>query len=169
MMEILDEASALLDQSSGVIGLLESIEISHPKWDKVYRFIVNSNESAVLTHEDGSSYFYEYAPITITRSADAETLEQELNFIFADLGDTIPRLIDAFINDEVIDLPVLSYRAYIIGSYENPIFVVRDLEIETINRDWQGVRVDAKAPSLNDSGNGEVYNASSDPSLIGFY
>lgn len=168
-MEILDEASALLDQSSGVIGLLECIEISHPKWDEVYRFVVNSNESVVLTHEDGSSHLYEYAPITISRSADAETLEQELNFVFADLGDTIPRLIDTFIDDEAIDLPVLSYRAYIIGSYENPIFVARGLEIETINRDWQGTRAGAKAPSLNDSGNGEVYNASTDPSLIGFY
>lgn len=168
-MEILDEASALLDQSSGVIGLLESIEISHPKWDKVYRFAVNSNEPVFLTHEDGLSYLYEYAPITISRSSDADTLEQELNFVFADLGDTIPKLIDTFINDEFIALPILSYRAYIIGNYENPIFVVRGLEIETINRDWQGTRADARAPSLNDTGNGEVYNTSNDPSLIGFY
>lgn len=168
-MEILDEASALLDQSGGAIGLLESIEISHSKWDKVYRFAVNSNESVILKHEDGSSYLYEYAPISITRSADADTLEQEISFVFGDLGDTIPKLIDSFINDEVIEFPILSYRAYLIDSYENPIFVARNLEIEKINRDWQGTRADAKAPSLNDSGNGEVYSVSTDPSLIGFY
>ena len=47
--------------------------------------------------------------------------------------------------------------------------MARNLEIEKISRDWQGTRADAKAPSLNDSGNGEVYSVSTDPSLIGFY
>lgn len=168
-MEITDEMALLLDQSSGVIGLIESLEISHPKWSQVYRFVVNSNESMTLRDEYGESHTYDYSPISVTRSADADTLEQEITLFFADVGNVVPWLIDAFINDDRITLPIVTYRAYITENYANPIFVARDLEIESVSRDWQGTRCDAKAPSLNESGNGDVYNASSDPSLIGFY
>lgn len=168
-MEITDEMLSLLDQSSGVIGLIECIEISHSKWPSVLRYVINSNEPLILTHEDGLSFPYTYAPIAITRSSDSDTLEQELTFSFGDLGDTVPQLIDLFIHDEVIELPIVSYRSYITGKYSSPIFVARNLELESISRDWQGTRGDSKAPSLNESGNGEVYSASTDPSLIGFY
>ena len=168
-MEIIGEASQLLDQSSGAIGKLECLEISHPKWPKAYRFQISSNQDVTLTHEDGLSYLYEYAQITISRATDSETLEQEVTFFFGDLGEIVPNLLDYFINDEEFDLPVVTYRAYIMDKYSSPIFVARGLELDSITRDWQGARSDAKAPSLNEYGNGEVYNATDDPSLKGFY
>lgn len=168
-MEVTDEMALLLDQSNGVIGLVESLELSHPNWSQVYRFVVDSGESIVLHNENGEAHTYDYSPITVSRSSDSDTLEQEITLFFADVGNVVPWLIDAFINDESIVLPLVTYRAYITDNYTNPIFVARDLEIESVSRDWQGTRCDAKAPSLNESGNGDVYNASSDPSLIGFY
>lgn len=168
-MEITNDIELLLDQSNGAIGLIECLEISHSKFDKVYRFVINSNFDMNMRHEDGNIYTYTYAPIQITRSVDADTLEQTITFFFAELGDVLPRLIDLFIDDEDIELPVLSYRAYVTDSYDSPIFVTRNLLITSITRDWQGSRVDSEAPSLNENGNGEVYSASTDPSLIGFY
>lgn len=160
---------SVLDQTAGPTGLIECIEISHSKWPSVLRYVINSSEAMMLTHEDGQSFEYIYAPIKVSRSTDEDTLEQELSFSFGDLGETVPALIDLIIHDEEIELPLVSYRAYLIGQYDSPIFVARDLELEKVTRDWQGTQGDSKAPGLNDSGNGEVYSASTDPSLIGFY
>ena len=169
MIEITGEIESILDQSSGAIGKIECLEISHPKWSQVYHFQITSNDNVTVKHENGESFDYEYAQMTISKATDSETLEQEITFFFGDLGEIIPNLVDTFINDEEIVLPLVSYRAYLMDSYESPIFVARDLEITGISRDWQGARADAKAPSLNESGNGEVYSVSLDPSLIGFY
>lgn len=168
-MEITAEMSSLLDQSAGPTGLIECIEISHSKWPAILRYVINSSEPMVLTHENGQAFEYVYAPISITRSSEEDTLEQELSFSLGDVGETVPLLIDLIIHDEEIELPLVSYRAYLIGQYDSPIFVARDLELENVTRDWKGTQGDSKAPGLNDSGNGEVYSASTDPSLIGFY
>lgn len=168
-MEITTEMLSVLDQTAGPTGLIECIEISHPNWPSVLRYVVNSTESMILTHEDGQSFEYSYAPVNITRAADEDTLDQELSFTLADVGEVVPELIDLIIHDEVIELPLVSYRAYLIGQYDSPIFVARNLELESVTRDWKGTRGDSKAPGLNDNGNGEVYSASTDPSLIGFY
>lgn len=168
-MEITTEMLTLLDQTAGPAGLLECIEISHPNWPSVLRYVVNSSESMILTHEDGQSFEYTYAPVNITRAADEDTLDQELSFTLGDVGEVVPELIDLIIHDEVIELPLVSYRAYLIGQHDSPIFVARNLELESVTRDFKGTRGDSKAPGLNDNGNGEVYSASTDPSLIGFY
>ena len=168
-MEITTEMLSVLDQTAGPAGLIECIEISHPNWSSVLRYVINSTESMALTHEDGQSFEYTYAPVNITRAADEDTLDQELSFTLADVGEVVPELIDLIIHDEVIELPLVSYRAYLIGQYDSPIFVARNLELESVTRDWKGTRGDSKAPGLNDNGNGEVYSASTDPSLIGFY
>lgn len=168
-MESTTEMLSVLDQTAGPTGLNECIEISHPNWPSVLRYVVNSTESMILTHEDGQSFEYTYAPVNITRAADEDTLDQELSFTLADVGEVVPELIDLIIHDEVIELPLVSYRAYLIGQNDSPIFVARNLELEGVTRDWKGTRGDSKAPGLNDNGNGEVYSASTDPSLIGFY
>lgn len=168
-MEITAEMLSVLDQSAGPTGLIEFLEISHPNWPSVLRYVVNSSEPITVKHEDGQSFEYIYSPIQITRSSDQDTLDQEVNFMIGDVGQIVPDLIDLFIHDEEIEAPFASYRAYFVGQYDAPIFIAKNLEIESITRDWQGTQGDAKAPGLNDSGNGGIYSASTDPSLIGFY
>jgi len=137
MIELTPEQLALLDQSAGPIGWLESVEISHPNWPQVLRYVVNSSEPISLTHEDGRT--------------------------------TIPDLIKLVLQDDEITTPILNYRAYIIGRYDVPAYVVKDLEVVTVTRDYRGSSFEAQAPGLNDSGNGEIYSASTDESLEGFY
>ena len=168
-MEITEEVKQILDQSAGRLGIVEALEISHPKWPKVLRYVSNSNLPLTLKHENGQSYQYIYAQIKIERSTDSETLEQELNFVFGDLGGIVPELVDLFIRDEVITYPTVNYRAYFIGKYNNPIFIAKNLDLDSVTRDWKGASCKSKAPSLNELGNGDVYTASSDPALIGFY
>lgn len=167
-MEITDEMLAVLDQSGGPTGLLECLEIKHSKWP-VMCYVINSSYSQTVTHEDDTSHTYLPMPASISKSAQSDTLDQELSFNIGDLGETIPDLIDLIIHDEVVELPLISYRAYLIGKYNHPVAISKDLELEEITRDWQASRGDAKAPGLNETGNGEVYSASTDPSLIGFY
>lgn len=168
-MEISPEALQLLDQSAGPTGYIECLEISHPKWSVVLRYVINSLENIIVKHEDGQSFEYTYAPIDISRSSDEDTLDQEVSFALGDVGDVVPQLIDLFIHDEEIELPKVSYRSYFVGEYETPIFVARDLELEKITRDAKGTKGTSQAPGLNDNGNGDPYSASTDPSLIGFY
>ncbi|MBR7715539.1 DUF1833 family protein [Acinetobacter nosocomialis] len=168
-MVVTDEMLAVLDQSSGPVGLMECVEISHPNWPRVLRYIVNGSEPMDLTHEDGQSYTYSYAPLNITRGNEEENLDQKIAAAIGDLGSEIPDLVDLIFKDEIRVSPTLNYRSYIIGKYDKPCFIVKDLEITVITRDWKGTSFEAQAPGLNDSGNGEIYSASTDPSLEGFY
>lgn len=168
-MQISEDMLNVLDQSAGPMGLIESVEISHSKWPTVQRFVTNSNLNLALKHEDGQSYEYVFAPLNISKSAENGNLDQGLNIKIGDVGELIPDLIDLILDDEQIELPKVNYRAYFIGQYDSPIVVARELDLESITRDWKGSECEVVAPGLNDNGNGEVYSASTDPSLISFY
>lgn len=169
MSEITSEMLSVLDQSVGAVGLLESVEILHPNWSSILRYVVNSNFVLMLTHEDNQSYEYQPTVIKIERSSDVDTLDQTLNLILGDLGQQIPDLIDLVLQDDEIIQPTINYRAYIIGNYNQPCFIAKGLLIDNVTRDSKGTRCECNAPGLNDSGTGEIYTASTDPSLIGFY
>ena len=61
-------------------------------------------------------------------SARREILSKDEN----DVGGIVPELIDLIIQDEVIELPLVTYRSYYIGHYDVPAWVVRDLELESV-------------------------------------
>lgn len=161
---ITDEMLAVLDQSSGPVGLLECIEVSHPNWPRVLRYIVNSSDPMDLTHEDGQTFTYSFAPLNITRSNEEENLDQKITAAIGDVGSEIPDLVDLVLKDPVRIPPILNYRAYVIGKYDLPCTYAKGLEVIVITRDWKGTSFEAQAPGLNDSGNGEIYSASTDPS-----
>lgn len=167
-MEITEYARQVLDQSAGPIGLIECIEISHPKWG-VFRYATNTSNNLVLRHENGVSYTYQAAAINITRGSSGDNLDQKISFTLNDLGETIPDLIDLIIDDEVLVLPTVAYRGYLTNNLNAPALINKDLELTGINRDKNGSQGDASAPGLNDSGNGDLYTPSSDPGLKGFY
>lgn len=168
-MQVTNEMLSVLDQSAGPTGLVEFLEITQPKWPYPLRYVVNSSQAINVFHENGSQVTYAPAPITISRSSEENTLDQELGFTLGDLGEAVPQLIDLFIHDEVIELPLVSYRAYLVGQYNTPVWVARNLELESVTRDWKGTQGESRAPGLNDNGNGDLYSASTDKSLIGFY
>lgn len=167
-MEVTEAMLSVLDQSAGPTGLVECIEILHSKWPPL-RFVINSSMDLVLRHEDGSSHTYTAAPIEVTKSADEDNLDQEITFSLNDLGETVPDLLDLIIHDEEIELPQVSYRAYLIGNYSTPTLVSKNLELEEVDRDAKGSQGRARAPGLNENGNGDVYSASRYKSLLGFY
>lgn len=160
---------SLLDQSSGAVGLVESIEVTHPNWSEALRYVVNSSEPLILTHEDGQVFEYKPTVLTVERGSDQENLDQSIKVSVGDLGQQIPDLIDRVYLDDVPILPVLNYRAYLTGIYSEPSFVDKGLLIENVSRSYKGSTFEANAPNLNDSGTGELYVASTDPSLKGFY
>ncbi|MGH1941398.1 DUF1833 family protein, partial [Acinetobacter baumannii] len=98
-MIITDEMLAVLDQSSGPVGLLECIEVSHPNWPRVLRYIVNSSDPMDLTHEDGQTFTYSFAPLNITRSNEEENLDQKITAAIGDVGSEIPDLVDLVLKD----------------------------------------------------------------------
>lgn len=169
IMIVTDEMLAVLDQSSGPVGLLECVEISHPNWPRVLRYIVNGSDPMDLTHEDGQTFTYSYAPLNVTRGNEEENLDQKITVSIGDVGSEIPDLVDLILKDAERVPPILNYRAYVIGKYDTPCSLAKDLEIIVITRDWKGTSFEAQAPGLNNSGNGQIYSASTDPSLEGFY
>ncbi|WP_411583062.1 DUF1833 family protein [Acinetobacter nosocomialis] len=169
MNVITEEMLSVLDQSAGPIGWVECVEISHPNWPAILRYVVNSSEPLKLTHEDGQTFEYVFVPLTINRGSDEDNLDQKLTATIGDVGTVIPDLIKLILSDEEILPPVLNYRAYVMGRYDVPTYVVKGLEVVTVTRDWHGSSFEAQAPDLNDSGTGEIYSASTDPSLEGFY
>lgn len=160
---------SLLDQSSGSVGLVETIEVTHPNWSAALRYVVNSSVPLILTHEDGQSFEYKPTTVTVERSSEQDNLDQSMRFSIGDLGQQIPDLIDQIYLDDVLVLPVLNYRAYLTGEYDGPCFLDKGLLVENVSRSYKGSTFEANAPNLNDSGTGELYVASTDPSLKGFY
>ena len=164
----LEDLAYVLDQSRGAIGVVECVEIIHSNWEPL-RYVNNSNIDITIKHEDGQSFDYLHAPLTISKISSSGNLEEGLSITVGDVGVVMPDLIDSFIYDEDIEQPTVSYRAYFINQYDAPFLVARDFDVEVVTRNWQGSTIECVAPGLNDSGNGEVYSPSTDPSLESFY
>lgn len=82
-----------LNSSSAVVQF-ETIEISHPKFSKIYRIVRNAINGITATLEDLSSVTFDYYPLKITPTGSDNDLDQTLQVQFGDLGDILPKELD---------------------------------------------------------------------------
>ena len=66
--------------------LLQLIEVTHPAFSKVYRYVKNAVDGVTVKHENGIDYWYEYSPLTIKKSKSSDDLDQSLDIGVGDLG-----------------------------------------------------------------------------------
>ena len=58
--------------------LLQLIEVTHPAFSKVYRYVKNAVDGVTVKHENGIDYWYEYSPLSIKKSKSSDDLDQSL-------------------------------------------------------------------------------------------
>ena len=149
--------------------LLECIEISHPAFSRVYRYVRNHTKGVTVTHEDGAITRYEYAPIKLQRGKSNEKMSQEITVTVADLGMVIPQEVDRLYNSpHELEQPILTYRSYLISNLTQPYETARGLKITENTPQVHGAMFRAVQRSLNDKKTGRSFTLDKWRALRGF-
>lgn len=158
-----DYTAFFLNASSNVIAL-ECIEISHPAFKKVYRYVKGEIDGITA-----GGQVYTFQPMTIKRNNVTNDLDQSISATLADVDD---ELIDAV--EQVYSSPgrkvraSLVYKVFRSDDLSTPMIQLQTLEIPKISKNSDGkVTFDAKARGLNDVGTGRLYTFEEFPLLRG--
>lgn len=154
-----------LNCKSSVVEL-DTIEISHPNFSKIYRIVRNNTQGITATLEDNTTATFDYYPISISKSQDSDDLDQLFEITIGDLGEVLPTEMDLVrASDNFKTKPAFIYRSYrsdILTSIMNgPI----KLKIKNITFNESGCKIKAEAPSLNVNKTGEIYTLERFPML----
>lgn len=148
---------------------IETLEISHPSFSKVYRIVRNARRGVTVTLEDASVRFFEYVPTQITNLGSRDDLDTGIRVAFGDLGETLPKEIDRVdIDDAWQTVPICKYRTFDSADLTNVLAGPYVFEIKTITGSPSGATFEAKAPRLNYSKTGEIYKLDRFPMMRGF-
>lgn len=86
-------AEFFLNSESSIVEL-ETIQITHPNFSKMYRIVRNAVAGLTATLEDATTGVFDYYPLKITPSGAYGDLDQTLQVSFGDLGELIPQELD---------------------------------------------------------------------------
>lgn len=144
---------------------LELIEISHSSFSQIYRKVRN-NSYGVTIPAIGE---FDYYPMRLTPIASRENLDFGLKVDLGDLGEILPTELDRVMTDATFsEKPSFRYWTYRSDDLTAPLFGPLLLEITTFSFTREGASFEAKAPSLNINGTGEIYTFERFPMLRGF-
>lgn len=156
-------ASFYLD-APGSIVQLECIEISHPSFSQVYRYVRNDEDGVIA---GGNAYLYQ--PMSIKRNNVTNDLEQTISITFADMDDS---LTDAIKNIQKSqwpsERPKFVLKIFRDDDLGQPMEQLQTLEIPTVSKNSEGLMTfDAQAPELNSVKTGLLYTFKDYPLLRG--
>ena len=161
-------AEFFLKSKSSVVQL-ETLEISHPDFTKVYRIVRNAVQGVSVTLENGSPASFDYYPLKIENAGIRNDLDQSITINLGDLGEVLPKELDEVSsNNGFSTKPTVVYRTYRSDDLSRPLFGPVVLEVTTFAFNREGSSFEAKAPSLNIAKTGEVYKIDRFPMLRGF-
>lgn len=163
-----DYVSFFFDSPSSVPPL-DTLEISHPAFSRVYRLVRNAPFGLDAKLEDGTDVHFEYCPLRIRDSGERSTLDYGLSVDLGDLGEIIPDELErARAADQMRIRPTVKYRVYRGDKLDKPMLGPIRLEAPQISRTREGASFDAVAPSLNLNRTGEFYTVDRFPMLLAF-
>ena len=161
-------AEFFLKSKSSVVQL-ETLEIFHPDFTKVYRVVRNAVQGATVALENGSTATFEYHPLSIENAGVRDDLDQALTINLGDLGEVLPKELDEVSsNDGFGTKPTVVYRTYRSDDLSRPLFGPVALEVTSFAFNREGSTFEAKAPLLNVNKTGELYKLDRFPMLRGF-
>lgn len=161
-------AEFFLNSKSSVVQL-ETLEILHPDFTKVYRVVRNAVQGVTVTLENGSVQAFDYYPLKIENAGIRNDLDQSITINLGDLGEVLPKELDEVSSNNGFSVkPTVVYRTYRSDDLSRPLFGPVVLEVTTFSFNREGSSFEAKAPSLNVTKTGEVYKIDRFPMLRGF-
>lgn len=161
-------AEFFLKSKSSVVQL-ETLEISHPNFTKVYRIVRNAVQGVTVTLENASSATFDYYPLAIENAGVRDDLDQAITINLGDLGEVLPKELDEISSNNGFGTkPTVVYRTYRSDDLTRPLFGPVLLEVTSFAFNREGSTFEAKAPSLNVNKTGERYKLDRFPMLRGF-
>jgi|ERR1051326_639376 hypothetical protein len=164
-----DYTQFFLNSPSNIVQL-ETIEVSHPSFSKIYRYVRNAiNGIANVTLEDASVVSFDYGAMKLRPAKASDDLDYALKVDFADLGQIVPQELDN-VNaaGTFMTKPVFKYRTFRSDDFSAPLFGPLVLAVNNLAFTKEGVGFDAQAPKINISSTGELYTTNRFPMLKGF-
>ena|ERR1017187_1484420 len=151
------------------VAELETFEISHPNFTKVYRVVRNCVGGLTAKLETGATTTFDYYPVDIVSSSSTNDLDQKMTITMGDLGQVLPIEFDSVATaDGFRTKPTVLYRLYRSDDLSGPMLGPFTMEVVTFSFKRQGCTFEAQAPSLNLSQTGESYSIARFPMLAGF-
>ncbi len=161
-------AEFFLKSKSSVVQL-ETLEISHPNFTKVYRVVRNAVQGVSVKLENGLSATFDYYPLSIENAGVRDDLDQAITINLGDLGEVLPKELDEISSNNGFGTkPTVVYRTYRSDDLTRPLFGPVLLEVTSFAFNREGSTFEAKAPSLNVNKTGERYKLDRFPMLRGF-
>lgn len=158
-----DYTAFFLDSTAGVVAL-ECIEISHPSFSKVFRYVKNDADG--ITAEGNT---FDYQPMSLKRSNVSNDLEQQMSVTLADMQDDLSNAIRLIRTSDYARVsPSFKFKIFRDDDLTMPMVELQTLEIVSISKDSSIlVTFDAQAPELNNSRTGLIYSIEDFPLLRG--
>ena len=155
-----DYTSFFLNNSGGVMPH-ECIEISHPNFSKVFRYVKNDTSGIVAAGQS-----YDYQPMSVKRNNVSNDLEQTLSITLADMQDEL--MLAVLSAMAITERPKVVFKIFSDQDLSEPMLTLQTLEIADFSKDSSGlVTFDAQAPQLNSVKTGRVYTFEDFPLLRG--
>lgn len=157
-----------LTASPSVIQL-ELIEISHPDFAQVYRYVRNLRAGVTVDLPDEAAATFEYRPVNIRRLAESDDIAQGLAIDVGDPGEVLAVEHDNLAAADSFNVkPVLRYWCYRSDDLTVPLVGPLVYEVRSFTTKGDQASIDAGAPERNQSGTGELYTFTRFPMLRGF-
>ena len=156
-----DYTSFFLNSGGGVVQL-ECIEISHPSFSKVYRYVKNDTQGITAANQN-----YDYKPMSIKRNNVTNDLDQTLSITLADMDDELMDEVKKIHSSTFRKIkPECSFKIYRDDDLTEPMISMPALEIPSVSKDTSGLATfDAQAPQLNSVRTGRIYTNEEFPLL----
>lgn len=148
---------------------LELLVISHSCFSKIYHIVRNAANGLTVTLENGSTQLFEYYPLKIEKGETGDDLDQVMTITLGDLGEIFPNEFDRVRSmNGFSEKPKVVYRVYRSDDLSAPMYGPIDLQADDFASTADGVGFVAKAPFLNVSKTGEIFDLERFVMLRGF-
>lgn len=154
--------------SKSNIGQLDTIEISHPSFERTYYLVKNHLKGFDAVLENGSTVFFEYCPMQVGLGTVKDDLDQTIDVTLGDVGEIVGRELKKIRNNRDTTIkPTFIYRTYRSDDHNRIMYGPITLSIADFQILPSGCSFQAKADSLNVVKTGEIYDLDRFPMLRG--
>lgn len=162
-----DYAAYFLGSPSSV-AQIETLEINHPAFSRVFRVQHTVTAGVAAGLETGGGVWWDYYPLQIRRLAARANLDTGLSVTLGDLGDVIPAEMERVrLSSFARVAPTVRFRTYRSDDLSRPLYGPLTLEAGPISTKREGATFEARAPRLALGRTGECYTFDRFPALRG--
>ena len=147
------------------VARFDCLQIAHPNFSQTYRLVRNATAGITAGGDT-----YEYCPMDVLPIAASDDMVQALSITLGDVGEIIAaEIANVWAENGMNTRPTLTYRAFRSDDLSAAIVgTERVLEIATVTTTREGSSFEARAPELNASRTGVLYDVETFPPLRGF-